>query len=51
MTPNEARAVIPEFRVSEISGIQELHTSAAAILAPGSRFYALARSGRDDIHG
>jgi hypothetical protein len=39
--------VIPEFRVSEISGTQSDRTR-VLFVAPGSRLCALARSGRDD---
>jgi hypothetical protein len=41
--------VIPEFRVSEISGTQDRET--IVLLAPGSRLSALSRSGRDDSLG
>jgi hypothetical protein len=45
-----ARAVIPEFRVSEISGTQERQYR-AVFFVPGSRLSAQSRSGRDDRHG
>jgi hypothetical protein len=41
--------VIPEFRVSEISGTQGRQSRPAA--APGSRLSARARFGRDDSVG
>ena len=41
--------VIPEFRVSEISGTQGRRT--IVLLAPGSRLSARARFGRDDSIG